>query len=87
MVGGLKECGNFAGEKKGTFFLAIQFSIYTLYFKAYTNFTFQEYPVQCLSVKNGCLSVKNGCLPVRTPMPTRFQTSYYPLGEKGVLGK
>ena len=80
MVGGLKECSNFAGEKKGTFFLAIQFSIYTLYFKAYTNFTFQEYPVQCLSVKNGCL-------PVRTPMPTRFQTSYYPLGEKGVLGK
>ena len=80
MVGGLKEYGNFAGEKKGTFFLAIHFSIYTLYFKAYTNFTFQEYPVQCLSVKNGCL-------PVRTPMPTRFQTSYYPLGEKGVLGK
>ena len=22
MVGGLKECGNFAGEKKGTFLLA-----------------------------------------------------------------
>jgi len=23
MVGGLKECGNFAGEKKGTFLLVI----------------------------------------------------------------
>ena len=80
MIGGLKECGTFAGEKKGTFFLVIQFSIYTLYFKAYINFTFQEYSIRCLPVKNGCL-------PVRTPMPTRFQTSYYPLGEKVVLGK
>ena len=34
MIGGLKECGNFAGEKKGTFFLVIKFSTYTLYFKA-----------------------------------------------------
>jgi len=25
MIGGLKECGNFAGEKKGTFFLVICF--------------------------------------------------------------
>ena len=80
MVGGLKECGNFAGEKKGTFFLVIQFSTYTLYFKAYINLTFQEYSIRCLLVKNGCL-------PVRPPMPTRFQTSYYPLGEKVVLGK
>ena len=46
MIGGLKECGNFAGEKKGTFFLVIQFSTYTLYFKAYINFTFQEYPIR-----------------------------------------
>ena len=76
----MKQMLTFVDEKKGTFFLAIQFSIYTLYFKAYTNFTFQEYPVQCLSVKNGCL-------PVRTPMPTRFQASYYPWGEKVVLGK
>ena len=73
MIGGLKECGTFAGEKKGTFFLVIQFSIYTLYFKAYINFTFQEYSIRCL--------------PVRTPMPTRFQTSYYPWGEKVVLEK
>ena len=80
MIGGLKEYGTFAGEKKGTFFLVIQFSTYTLYFKAYINFTFQEYSIRCLPVKNGCL-------PVRTPMPTRFQTSYYPLGEKVVLGK
>ena len=80
MIGGLKECGNFAGEKKGTFFLVIQFSTYTLYFKAYINFTFQEYPIRCLPIRNGCLFV-------RTPMPTRFQASYYPLGEKGVLGK
>ena len=80
MVGGLKECGTFAGEKKGTFFLVIQFSTYTLYFKAYINFTFQEYSIRCLLVKNGCL-------PVRPPMPTRFQASYYPWGEKGVLGK
>ncbi len=80
MIGGLKECGNFAGEKKGTFFLVIQLSTYTLYFKAYTNFTFHEYPIRCLPIRNGCLFV-------RTPMPTRFQTSYYPWGEKVVLGK
>ena len=80
MIGGLKEYSNFAGEKKGTFFLVIQFYTHVLDFKAYINFIFQEYPIRCLPVKNGCL-------PVRTPMPTRFQTSYYPLGEKVVLGK
>ena len=27
MIGGLKECGTFAGEKKGTFFLVIRNSV------------------------------------------------------------
>lgn len=80
MIGGLKECGTFAGEKKGTFFLVIQFSTYTLYFKAYINLTFQEYSIRCLPIRNGCLFV-------RTPMPTLFQASYYPWREKVFLGK
>ena len=82
MIGGLKECGNFAGEKKGTFFLVIQFSTYTLYFKAYI---IRLERTTLHSIR--CLPIRNGCLFVRTPMPTRFQASYYPLGEKGVLGK
>ena len=61
----------FNGEKKGTFFLVIQLSTYTLYFKAYTNFTFHEYPIRCLPIRNGCLFV-------RTPMPTRFRSDNYP---------
>ena len=31
MVGGLKECGNFAGEKKGTFLLVITIHSYLHY--------------------------------------------------------
>ena len=42
MIGGLKEYGTFAGEKKGTFFLVIQFYTHVLDFKAYINFIFQE---------------------------------------------
>lgn len=67
----MKQMLTFVDEKKRSFFLVIPISYYILYFKAYINFTFQEYPIRCLSVKNGCL-------PVRTPMPTRFQASYYP---------
>ena len=50
MIGGLKEYGTFAGEKKGTFFLVIQFYTHVLDFKAYINFIFQEYPIRCLLV-------------------------------------
>ena len=80
MIGGLKEGGNLAGEKKGTFLLVIQFYTYSLNSKRNINFHLQKFPIRCLPIRNGYLFV-------RTPMPNRFQASYYPLGEKGVLGK
>ena len=39
MVGGLKECGNFAGEKKGTFLLVSQNSLFLLIFQEINNIT------------------------------------------------
>ena len=37
MIGGLKECGNFAGEKKGTFFLVTLFSPPNNYYSTETS--------------------------------------------------
>ena len=81
MIGGLKECSNFAGEKKGTFFLVIsQFSHIYFIFQSIHKFHLSgiSYPVP----------THQKWLPIhQNPDPTRFQTSYYPLGEKVFLGK
>ena len=75
MIGGLKECGTFAGEKKGTFFLVIRFFTYTLYFKAYTGIF---YPVP----------THQKWLPIRqNPDAYSFSDQLLPVGRKGSFGK
>ena len=80
MVGGLKECGNFAGEKKGTFFLAIQFSIYTLYFKSIHKFH--------LSGISSSVPIRQKWMPTRqNPDAYSFSGQLLPVGRKGGFGK
>ena len=80
MIGGLKECGTFAGEKKGTFFLVIQFSTYTLYFKAYIDFHLSGifYPVPTRQKR----------MPTRqNPDAYSFSGQLLPVRGKGGFGK
>ena len=75
MVGGLKECGNFAGEKKERF-LAIQFSIYTFIFQSIHKFH--------LSGISSSVPIRQKWMPTRqNPDAYSFSDQLLPVGRKG----
>lgn len=80
MIGGLKECGTFAGEKKGTFFFS--HSIFHIYF------IFQSIHKFHLSGIFYPVPTRQKWMPTRqTPDAYSFSGQLLPVGRKGGFGK